>query len=444
MSAIELNLDSIVGPTHNYAGLSFGNVASQKFALNVSHPKQAALQGLAKMHFLYELGIKQAVLPPHPRPNLAILRRLGFDGSAAEIIKQAACYPRLLAAVYSASAMWAANAATVSPSSDGGDAKVHVTPANLLTQFHRSMEPPMTGRYLREIFSDNTYFVHHDSLPASPLYADEGAANHMRMCAEHGKKGIEIFVYGADPPRAGNSPRNYPARQTLQSTQALARLHKLDGDRTLFVQQNAAAIDAGVFHNDVIATANCDVLLCHAKAWENQAAVLNEIREKFSALAGRPPWIFQAAEDELSLADAVQTYIFNSQIVSLPDGSMALIAPVECREHAGVQKYLQRVLASGSPLRAVHYIDVRQSMQNGGGPACLRLRVVLQEEEFARVHPEVVWSDALYERLKAWVEKHYREELRSEDLVDVRLIDESRAASEELARILGMRIQGDV
>ena len=51
-TAREFNFDGLVGPSHNYAGLSFGNVASFSNVKSASNPKQAALQGLAKMRAL--------------------------------------------------------------------------------------------------------------------------------------------------------------------------------------------------------------------------------------------------------------------------------------------------------------------------------------------------------------------------------------------------------
>jgi succinylarginine dihydrolase len=459
--AFEVNFDSIVGPTHNYAGLSFGNIASAKFANTKSHPKQATLQGLAKMKFLHDLGVKQAVLPPHPRPHLPTLRRLGFTGappitcawpprtvslagkSSSDLVQEASSHPRLLAAAYSASPMWAANAATISPSADSADRLLHITPANLITQFHRSIETAHTASILKQIFAQPKYFAHHDPLPASPLFADEGAANHMRMTPAHGEHGMQIFVFGADTQRPESPPQIFPARQTFPSVEALGRLHKIAPIRTFLARQNPATIDAGVFHNDVIAVANCDVLLCHANAWANQANFLNDLRDRFTKTYDREPWIFIAENDELSLADAVQTYIFNSQIVSFSDGTMALIAPLECRDHANVQRFIQRILAANSPIRTAHYLDVRQSMQNGGGPACLRLRVVVTPEQFAAIHQGVIFTDQLYQQLIVWVEKYYRDELSSDDLRDPKLIDESRAAIAALEPILEMKICSD-
>ena len=211
LTAHEVNFDGIIGPTHNYAGLSFGNLASQKHGHTTSNPREAALQGLAKMKFLADLGVKQAVLPPQRRPDLGMLRRLGFGGSDADVLWNAwKQEPRLLAAAYSASSMWAANAATITPSMDAADGRLHFTPANLVTNFHRSIESFATGATLKAIFADKTAFVHHDPLPASSFLADEGAANHTRLCSTHGTAGIELFVYGRCHPPPAHSRHSSP------------------------------------------------------------------------------------------------------------------------------------------------------------------------------------------------------------------------------------------
>lgn len=433
--AYEVNFDGIVGPTHNYAGLSVGNVASQRHARATSNPREAALQGLAKMKFLHDLGVRQGILPPHARPDLAALRLLGFHGSDAEVLGQAhRDDPRLLAAAYSASAMWAANAATVSPAPDAADGRLHVTPANLITHFHRSLEAPRTAAVLRAIFPEGEHFAHHLPLPSADTFSDEGAANHMRLCAAHWDAGVEVFVYDR---RAGiPSTSRFPARQSLESAAAIARLHQLHTDRVIFAQQHPDAIDAGVFHNDVIAVANQNVLLCHAGAWVDGPRVIAELRQKFSTTCGGDLQVFSASSDELSVRDAVETYLFNSQLVTLPDGSMSVIAPTECRDHERVQRFLARVLDAGGPVRSVHYLDVRQSMHNGGGPACLRLRVVLTEAQLAQVRPEVLFTDALYDRLTDWVTRRYRDQLSPDDLADPAFVRECRDAMDELARLL--------
>ena len=227
--AVEANFDGLVGPTHNYAGLSWGNVASKSSVRSVSSPKEAALQGLAKMKQLADRGYVQGVLPPHERPHIPTLRALGFEGTDARVLEQAAkASPSILAAVSSASSMWTANAATVSPSADTADHRVHFTPANLSAKFHRSIEHRVTGRSLKAVFADESYFAHHPALPSVSHFGDEGAANHTRLCAGYGEPGVELFVYGQIAfNEQAPAPGKYPARQTLEASQAIARLHGL-------------------------------------------------------------------------------------------------------------------------------------------------------------------------------------------------------------------------
>jgi succinylarginine dihydrolase len=434
--AHEVNFDGIVGPTHNYAGLSYGNLASTKNKLTISHPRQAALEGLAKMKLLMEQGVHQGLLPPQERPYLPMLRRLGFTGGDARIIESPYKHdPRLLASCTSASSMWAANAATVSPSADSADGHVHFTAANLTANFHRSIESPQTALVLKRIFSDDKFFVHHDPLPATPLFSDEGAANHMRLASSHGEPGLEIFVHGRRAAGARSTgPRKFPARQSSDASSAIARLHQLHADRILLIPQNPRAIDAGAFHNDVVAVANLNVLFHHELAFEPGAT--RTIAATFSQLTGMPLKRIEVKDKTIPLREAIKTYLFNSQLVSLPKGGMAMIAPSECHENPRVKRYLDRLLAKADPITAIHYVDVRQSMHNGGGPACLRLRIVLTEGQLMRMHPGVLLTDALFERLVQWIRKHYRQTLAPRDLADPKLLDETRAALDELTRIL--------
>lgn len=439
MQAYEVNFDGLIGPTHNYAGLSYGNLASARNRGSISSPREAALQGLEKMKHLHDLGIKQGVLPPQPRPVFSLLRRMGFDGSEEQIITRAAAeHPLLLANAYSASAVWAANAATVSPSADTRDGKVHFTPANLVATLHRSLEPAHTARILRQIFPDPTLFVHHAPLPAHPFCADEGAANHMRFAPGHGRPGVEMLVYGRKV-QGGVLPERYPARQTEEACRAIVRNHRLDPGKVLLVQQNPAVVDQGVFHNDVISVANETIFLYHEDAFADTPAVV----ERLERMLGDRLHRLCVTRAQVSVAEAVETYLFNSQLITLPRGGMALIAPLECRRSGPVSAYLERLLAAeDNPVTAVHYFDVRQSMQNGGGPACLRLRVVLTEEELAAVHPHVLFDEQLHARLTAWVHAHYRETLYPQDLADPALAQESRTALKALEAILQLKILG--
>lgn len=436
--AYEVNFDGLVGPTHTYGGLAYGNVAAMKHALTVSNPRAALMQGLNKMKLLADLGVKQAVLPPHERPDTVVLRRLGFRGSDVEVIAAAArVEPALIGSCYSSSHMWAANAATVSPSADTADAKVHFTPANLVSQFHRCIEVRSTATILERIFPPGDAFAHHLPLPACTQFSDEGAANHSRLTAAFEKPGVELFVYGRRAlDRAERGPSVFPARQTIEASQAIARLHHLQPEATVFARQNPHAIDAGVFHNDVISVTNGNVFLYHSQAFADQDAVVEELWLRFSRQCHGDLFFVEILQDEVSLQEAVETYLFNSQLVTLPDRAMCLIAPVECEENVHTRAAIGRLIAEDNPIEQVIYVDVRQSMKNGGGPACLRLRVVLTEDQIARAHQGVFVTEALYGSLISWGERHYRDRLAPEDLLDPLLIDESRAALDELTSIL--------
>ncbi|WP_271411223.1 N-succinylarginine dihydrolase [Pseudomonas sp. Q1-7] len=437
MNAYEVNFDGLVGPTHNYGGLSYGNVASQSNSQAVSNPKEAALQGLGKMKALMEMGFKQGVFAPQERQDVAALRSLGFAGTDAEVIARAAreAMP-LLAACSSASSMWTANSCTVSPSADTADGRVHFTAANLNCKFHRSIEHPTTSRVLRAMFANDQHFAHHAALPAVGQFGDEGAANHTRFCKGYGEAGVEFFVFGRSAfDSRFPSPQRYPARQTLEACQAVARLHGLGADGVVYAQQNPAVIDQGVFHNDVISVGNGEVLFYHEDAFLETDKVLGEVDTKLGQRGGR----FQAVRvprSAVSVEDAVRSYLFNSQLLSRADGSMLLVVPEECRSNANVWNYLSELTAGSGPIREVKVFDLKQSMQNGGGPACLRLRVALKENELAAVNPGVILTAELHASLSAWVEKHYRDRLSESDLADPQLLVECRTALDELTQIL--------
>ncbi len=445
MDSREVNFDGLVGLTHTYAGLASGNIASAKNALQTSNPRSAALEGLAKMKKLADLGIPQGVLPPHERPDLTELRLTGHRGSDAEVLEAAAREtPSFLLACSSASAMWTANAATVSPSTDTWDGRVHFTVANMMSHYHRKIEAPTTGRILRSIFADEGFFAVHDPLPSITMFADEGAANHTRLAKDHSEPGVEFFVFGdytIDAAAASGSPRQLPkrfrARQTYEASRAIARSHGLDPERIVYAQQHPDAIDAGVFHNDVISVGNQNVLLYHERAFVGSDEVIAELGKRMEMLGAEFVPIC-VTEDQVSLEDAVNTYLFNSQLVTKPDGKMLFVTPVECEENDDVRTALEAVVAADNPIDEIAFINVRQSMRNGGGPACLRLRVVLNDAELARLSASVLLTDELYRSLVDWVGRHYRDALDPADLSDPKLLAEGRTALDELTRILGL------
>ena len=431
----EANFDGLVGPTHNYAGLAHGNVASARNADKASNPREAALQGLAKMRALAVLGLPQGVLPPQERPHIPTLKALGFTGRDAEVLARAAREaPGLLAAASSASSMWTANAATVSPSADTTDGRVHFTPANLASHLHRSLEPATTARVLTATFADTRHFAHHAPLPATPAMGDEGAANHTRLCADYGGAGVELFVYGAGT-EAEPKPQRYPARQTRAACEAVARLHQLDAQATVFAQQRPDAIDAGVFHNDVIAVGNRELLFAHEDAFVNPDALFQTLRARLPGVK-----IVVVPRSAVSVADAVGSYLFNSQLVCLPgQAGHTLICAQECQENPRVWAHIQHLLADPEcPINAVRVFDLRQSMHNGGGPACLRLRVVLTEAQRAAVNAASWITPERATALEGWVRQHYRDRLVLADLADPALLDETRTALDRLTQLLGL------
>jgi succinylarginine dihydrolase len=407
MALVEINFDGIVGPSHNYAGLSLGNLASARNAGQVSEPRAAALQGLHKMRANIALGLSQGIFLPHPRPHRDWLAKLGT------VVEQAD--PVLAANALSASAMWAANAATISPAPDTGDGKCHLTVANLKTMPHRSHEWPATLAQLRVAFGNAAHFVVHDPIP--PAFGDEGAANHMRLTPGHSEAGVEIFVYGL-------SGGAFPARQHAEASKAIARLHRLDPERAIFVEQSEHAITAGAFHNDVVAVANERVLFAHEQAFADKEPILDACARFVAGFE-----YVEVAAADVPLADAVRSYLFNAQLVTPPDGQPTLVVPTEARETPTVWRWLEQHVAGNGPIRQVEFVDVRQSMANGGGPACLRLRVVADP---STIDPRFMVDDAKLDRVADVVRRHWPEQIHHEELQSPALINDIEKARASL------------
>ena len=409
---VEINFDGLVGPSHNYAGLSPGNLAASANAGSVSHPRAAALEGIAKMRANLALGLTQGLLLPHRRPDRTWLANLATDPAEAE--------PWLRAAAMSASPMWAANAATVSPAADTADGRCHLTVANLMTMPHRSHEWPETLAQLRLAFADPAFTVH---APVPPPFGDEGAANHMRLAPSHGASGVEIFVHGV----AGGG---FPVRQHAEAGRAVARAHRLDPARTLHVAQSEAAIAAGAFHNDVVAVADGLTLFAHEQAFAEREAFYDELKRLLPDTT-----IVEVPADAVPLGDAIRSYLFNAQLVTLSQGGQALILPAEACETPSVWRWLETMVAGNGPIRRLELVDVRQSMANGGGPACLRLRVVADP---ATIDPRFLVDNARLDRIAAVVGEHWPERIAPDELADPALWARIEAARSALLELLNL------
>ena len=409
---VEINFDGIIGPSHNYAGLSLGNLASARNAGDVSMPRAAALQGLDKMRANVRRGLVQGLFVPLPRPATRWLDALGTNITDAD--------PAIAANAMSASAMWAANAATVSPAPDTSDGKCHLTVANLRTMPHRSHEWHDTLAQLELAFADEAFKVHG---PVPTAFGDEGAANHMRLAPAHGAPGVEVFVYGV-------SGGAFPARQHVEASKAVARRHALDPSRVLFAAQSEQAIAAGAFHNDVVAVANGPVLFAHEQAFADKQKLIDALAARVDGF----DYVEVAAAD-VPLGDAIKSYLFNAQLVTPPDGAMTLVAPTECRDTPSVKAWLDRHLASNGAIAQVDYVDVRQSMANGGGPACLRLRVACDP---ATVDPRFLVDEAKLDHLAKVIAAHWPEQIAARDLTNAGLIEQIVAARAALLEALNL------
>jgi succinylarginine dihydrolase len=409
----EINFDGIVGPSHNYAGLSLGNLASTRNAGQLSKPRHAALEGIDKMRANLALGLSQGIFLPHPRPHHAWLAELGTTIADADAV--------LAANAMSASAMWAANAATVSPAPDSADGRCHLTVANLKTMPHRSHEWPATLAQLETAFADSAHFAVHGPIP--PAFGDEGAANHMRLSSAHGEPGVEVFVFGI-------SGGGFPARQHLEASKAIARRHRLDPERTIFVEQSEKVIAAGAFHNDVVAVANERVLFAHQHAFADKGAMIDRCQRLMQGFE-----YVEVPDAEVPLADAIRSYLFNAQLVTPPSGEMTLLVPAEARDTPSVWRWIERHIAGNGPIRRAEVVDVRESMANGGGPACLRLRVVADP---ATIDPRFIVDDARLDWIADVVRRRWPEEIHHEELQQPALIRDIEGARSALLNALDL------
>ena len=435
MSFIEAQIDRVVGPTHHFGGLGVGNVASQMHAGQASNPQAAAFQGLDKMRLVAGLGVPQLILPPQPRPDFHLLTALGYRGTPAEILRMVLeDDPSVLSAATSCSAMWTANAATVTPSCDSDQGTLMMTVANLSASLHRSIEATVTCKELGRLF--NTGFEVRDALPGGASMRDEGAANHMRLSSPDGQVGVNVFVHGDGPPE----PHVHWPRQTLATGKAIARCHGLKEHDVFHLKQNPEAIDAGAFHNDVVAMSHQDLLIHHESAFAPESrSEMSRLQSRFQEVVERPLRVLRIASDELTLEDAINTYFFNSQVISTSTSgktTWSILCPVQVQRHTGANQLIQRLCAE-DVFDAVHFVDLGQSMDGGGGPACLRLRVPIAQHELARLAESAFWNETLDSDLRDIISDRYPRRLQLADLADAEICQQALETQRLLSERMG-------
>jgi succinylarginine dihydrolase len=439
----EFNIDGLIGPTHHFGGLGVGNVASETNRNKIAHPKAAALEGLSKMRKLHELGIPQFYLPPPVRPNCRWMEAMGFRTNDPSDWRHCASqFPSLFSSSLSSSFMWMANAATCSSSVDTIDGLGRIVIANLAASLHRGQENLERHAQLRRLFQHVSTIEVIEALPSLVPLRDEGAANGMRFWNPTNHQGIYVFAFGernsnttqtATPAKESVHPHVYPSRQTSLASQLVARSLRIRDSRSLFVQQHPKAIDAGVFHNDVIATSHENFLFVHESAYVDQCNQLDRISETFRNQCGGKLGILVVTEEELSLSEAVSTYLFNSQIVTRSDGSWCMLCPIECLNSPAAVQVLRRVQHQESRLGAIEFVSLKESMANGGGPACLRLRAYASDADIeripfgARIHDD---SLAFLERV---ITSEYPDSVHLDDFLDLTLVNHGIRISEAIA-----------
>ena len=413
--SFEVNFDGLVGPTHNYAGLAHGNVHSATNKSKPSNPCEAALQGLDKMKMMHDLGYKQCIIPPQERP--LINNYNDYDNMAINA---------------SASSMWVANSSTVVPSTDSENGKLNLLTANLNFTHHRRIEAPQTYITLNKIFNDTSKFLIHPPIDSDGTLDDEGAANHTRFCNSHEEEGLHFFVYGRSSNSSEETPSKYPARQTLEASKKVAETMQIKN--AVFAQQSTESIDAGVFHHDVIGVGNKNLYFYHEKALAEETETIVKLQDNFN---GDLKFI-KVKESEVPLKTAVETYLFNSQLIEYKDGHL-LLAPIRCRRNELVRKYIQSIVGRHKPIKKVRYVNLEQSLYNGGGPACLRLRVSMTQDEFNSIHQGIIFTDELHLKLRKWVKKYYESNLIYDDLFIPAFILKCKRSLSELTEILDLK-----
>jgi len=436
----EISLEGLPGPSHSFGGLAYGDFAAMASAGKTSRPRLAAQQCLRKIRRLVQAGVPVMIMPPHERPAVWFLRRIGYRGSDSAIIEAVGhSAPWLLPVIYSSAGMWCANSATAVPAVDASDGRCHVIVANLAANLHRSLEPEFVERILGRALPERAGFAVHPGLPCHTTFWDEGAANHVRLSS--GGAGIHLFAHGRkarhDIWKHATEGGSIIGRQTDEASYAVARLGQLPLERTVFFQQNQRVIDGGVFHNDVICMSVGTALIVHEWAFDDWHNVRGELLRRADEAHVGDVRIVEIPASDVSVEECVKTYLFNSQLVTLPAGGVLMLCPVACQESAATRAAIDRMQHELRDLRIVsEFVDLEESLANGGGPACLRLRIAVNDAQLSELRPALV-DASLLDELETAIGVAYREMLTLRDLEDPGFGEECKVTLERISRLLG-------
>ena len=323
----------------------------------------------------------------------------------------------------------------MTPSCDSNDGQTHITPANLVSQFHRSLELIYSKEILKSIFPSS--LIHPPNLVSIP---DEGAANVMRLSDSQFENGLYVYVYGKSIFDHKSPTHVYQARQSKEAFDFIKTCHHLKDDDVVCLQQNPEVIDQGAFHNDVIAMSHQNILIFHEKAFRFSDDGIDEIKEKFKKKTNEELIILQIHDSDILVGEAVSSYLFNSQILSNSNGDYTLIAPIECQKHLQAKMVIEKIIMKKTPITKVVYQDVSQSMNNGGGPACLRWRFTLNQTELNNINTSCLMTEELYNYLKDWIMHHYLDQYDFQALFEEKNIENNKRALAELYHKLNISI----
>ena len=309
---------------------------------------------------------------------------------------------------------------------DNIDNAIHITVANLNSMMHRSIEPKFTYKMLKRILNKKVNI--NKSLLNLPNIGDEGAANHIRIAERHNVPGYQIFVYSSE----NISHAKTIERQSLIGSKLIARKNCVEDQRVFYLQQSNRAIRYGSFHNDIVSTANENIFIYHEEAFESTQE-LKVILAKLKKLVPNFKPI-KILNSEIDLQTIVSSYLLNSQLISLPSGGMMFLLPSEVKQYPNCMQWLEKISAE-EEIKKIKFIDVKQSMRNGGGPACLRLRMIFNENEISSVNKNFLLDDNKIDLLTNLIENKYRDRLQPDDLLDPNLADESLEILDALTKI---------